>query len=126
MAWRPHSERNVKHGAGRRTGRTPEYAAWAHMLERCRNPKHKNYDRYGGRGIRVCHRWLQFANFLADMGPRPEGRLESGKALYTLERLDNDGHYDPDNCVWATVYDQIKNRTPRRTKKQMYASRGGK
>lgn len=81
-------------------------ASWSAMRERCRNPRHPGYAYYGGRGITVCERWLNsFANFLADMGPRPEGK--------TLDRFpNNDGNYEPGNCRWATARQQQANRRP--------------
>lgn len=84
---------------------TPEYRSWAHMKERCFNPKHHAYDQYGGRGITVCARWLQFENFLADMGERPKGM--------TLDRFpNNDGNYEVSNCRWATPSQQQINKRP--------------
>lgn len=75
------------------------------MRERCQNPNHVHHYRYGGRGISVCERWQSFANFLADMGERPEG--------LTLDRIDNDGNYERGNCRWATKDEQTANRKRR-------------
>lgn len=85
---------------------TKIYRLWSSMLTRCRNPKSPTYKNHGGRGIKVCERWLSFENFYADMGDRPEGKQ--------LERKDNDGDYTPDNCVWATKKDQANNRRTNR------------
>ena len=84
--------------------RTPEYNAWIDMKQRCFNPNHQHYLHYGGRGITVCDRWKNsFEDFLADMGSRPT-------AKHSLDRIDNDGDYCPENCKWSTKAEQQNNR----------------
>lgn len=94
---------NAKHGHARGSGETREYNSWGSMIERCTNSKHTHWKQYGGRGIKVCDRWRHsFESFLSDMGPRPAGT--------TLDRINNDGNYEPGNCRWATREQQRANQ----------------
>lgn len=85
---------------------TPTRNSWIAMWDRCERPGAASYKDYGGRGITVCERWTSFDNFLADMGTRPAGT--------TLDRINNDGSYEPGNCRWATPKEQRANQRPRR------------
>lgn len=82
---------------------TNEWQIWSQMKGRCLNPNNKGYKNYGGRGIKVCDRWLEFANFYADMGDQPYVRA-------SIERIDVNGNYEPSNCKWIPSSEQSKNR----------------
>jgi hypothetical protein len=104
------TQRNLTHGLRY----TPEYVAWRSMRGRCSNLSDQNYKRYGGRGICVCERWERFENFYADVGPRPS-------AGHSIERVNNELGYSPDNCVWATPLAQANN-----TRRTRLISHGGR
>ncbi|EOK5450695.1 hypothetical protein ACM6ST_006459, partial [Pseudomonas aeruginosa] len=98
-AWKRHSTFLV----GKPAGSVLESGVcrWSNMIDRCTNPSNKRYVDYQGRGITVCERWMTFANFLADMGERPDAT--------SLDRIDNDAGYFKENCRWATALEQMNN-----------------
>lgn len=99
----------IKNGATSHGKETPEYNTWRCMKSRCFNKNNVNYKNYGGRGITVCYRWLSsFENFLSDMGKKPGEK-------YSIDRINNDGDYEKDNCHWATQSQQANNKRPRKT-----------
>lgn len=92
--------KSVKHGYCN----SPIHSTWSGMIQRCTNPNATAYESYGGRGITVYEKWYNFENFLRDMGDRPEGT--------ELDRIDNNGNYEPNNCRWITHKENCQNRRP--------------
>ena len=109
------AERCMKHGYASRdhSKRHELYASWVAILARCETPSHKNYGTYGGRGIHVCERWHDFTKFVDDMGPRPS-------RSHSIDRIDNNGNYEPGNCRWATYAQQSRN-----TRRNIWVSHNG-
>lgn len=105
MAGRNNTIRQIWVGGRRKY--TPEYKSWQHLKERCLNPNLRCYKHYGGRGIKVCDRWrYSFESFLEDMGKRPNDKS-------SIDRIDNDGNYEPSNCRWADQSEQMHNTRTR-------------
>jgi hypothetical protein len=101
----------VRHGHARAGEVSKTHHSWTAMKQRCLNSKCPGYADYGGRGITICDRWIEsFESFLSDMGEKPEGK--------SLDRIDNDGNYNPSNCKWSTPVEQASNRRPMRARKQ--------
>ncbi len=94
-------ERSTKHGCTKNKEKTREYISWTNMIQRCTNSNHPRWEDYGGRGITVCEEWMKFANFLEDMGERPNGK--------SIERVKNSLGYFKENCKWATPREQNRN-----------------
>lgn len=92
------NKNGVTHGLSRHSA----YNSWKKMIQRCTDPKNQDYKYYGGRGIKVCDRWLDVRNFVEDMGERKKG--------WSIERIDVDGDYTPKNCFWIPMKYQAKNR----------------
>lgn len=101
------------HGYTTKKSCTSEYKSWHAMIQRCTNPNSAGFGDYGGRGITFCDRWRVFANFIADMGDKPRPEL-------SLDRIDNNGNYEPENCKWSTRSEQMSNQRLRKNKTSQF------
>lgn len=107
------SKRHIKHGHVTKGKSSPTYRTWINMIQRCNNPNASYYSYYGGRGINVCERWMNFENFLEDMGERPSKN-------HSIERKDSNGDYCLSNCKWGTSQEQGRNRSIQNNNKSGY------
>jgi len=102
--------KRIKHGYARKGQAHPLHGVWRGMIDRCNNPKAKTYKYYGGRGIKICEQWERFINFYNDM-------INSYRSGLSIDRINNDGDYEPENCRWATRLQQNRNKR-KKPKKQ--------
>ena len=102
-----HLQRVTHHGATTNNRRTPEWTAWENIRRRCLDPNHPNYKWYGARGVTLTPAWMDFSNFLSDVGPRPGPE-------YSIDRIDNNGNYTPGNVQWSTHKQQQNNKSSNR------------
>lgn len=107
------TRRRATHGHCKNRTETAEYRAWCSMRDRCYRPTQSSFKNYGARGIKVCDRWSSYEHFFADMGSKPSPK-------YSLDRINNDGDYEPSNCRWATRSVQSANQRPRANKSSKY------